>query len=603
MKIPEWVQQVLTTFDQKTDAHSELQIVDALDRAKKPQGDLSDEDFKGYIAERSAFLFRQHPEHDSPWNTFFGPIATLTKDDGTEVRIPDVSELSADTVAHWEHRSQTVKDPVMRARYADLVCDLKKVIAKARPSHTYAQLAIDAYIDATQQAQYTMDMEAVGWLNRALSLSLSISDKQRTGRVINAMFEYYDKILDPHKIGAWIFPFDTLYDKKDLLTTDQQDRIIADLETMLQRTSANGKPEEFDPYGAQAAAERLARHYNGKKDKANVHRVIKTYGEAFEKLAKEASPMLAVSWLQPVIERYEQEGMKEEAERLQMMSAEKGNNIAADMKQIAVKVELKQEDIEKLIDDLTADDLRTSLLRIADYFVPKAEDAKKLLKTMQIETPLLARIPTVRVAADGHTTAKIGSIDDDAEGRLHEQLGRIMSFYQPILTLTLEKLTDRYQPSVDQILKFLSESPLFAASRTELLREGLVAYTQKDFMKAIHVLVPEIEHLLRSFLPLLGIPPLKTVPRHPGIMDAKSMNDVLSDERVQQVLTENLWRYLAVVYIDRKGGLNLRNDLAHGLLNPKALNQHTANRVLHSLLALSLIRQQEENAAEEEATP
>lgn len=86
-------------------------------------------------------------------------------------------------------------------------------------------------------------------------------------------------------------------------------------------------------------------------------------------------------------------------------------------------------------------------------------------------------------------------------------------------------------------------------------------------------------------------------------MDAKSMNDVLSDERVQQVLTENLWRYLAVVYIDRKGGLNLRNDLAHGLLNPKALNQHTANRVLHSLLALSLIRQQEENAAEEEATP
>jgi len=100
----------------------------------------------------------------------------------------------------------------------------------------------------------------------------------------------------------------------------------------------------------------------------------------------------------------------------------------------------------------------------------------------------------------------------------------------------------------------------------------------------------QIERTLRNFLALIGIPPLKTVKRHAGIMDAKSMNDALSDERAQQVLTENLWRYLSVLYIDRKGGLNLRNDLAHGLASPKAFNQPIADRVFHSLLALSLIR-------------
>ena len=47
--------------------------------------------------------------------------------------------------------------------------------------------------------------------------------------------------------------------------------------------------------------------------------------------------------------------------------------------------------------------------------------------------------------------------------------------------------------------------------------------------------------------------------------------------------------YLTVLYIDKRG-LNLRNDLAHGLLPPSVFNRQIADRVFHSLLALSLIR-------------
>jgi hypothetical protein len=48
MRIPDWVQEVLASFDQKKEAHGELQVVDELERARKTHGDLSDEDFKGY---------------------------------------------------------------------------------------------------------------------------------------------------------------------------------------------------------------------------------------------------------------------------------------------------------------------------------------------------------------------------------------------------------------------------------------------------------------------------------------------------------------------------------------------------------------------------
>jgi hypothetical protein len=406
------------------------------------------------------------------------------------------------------------------------------------------------------------------------------------------MLEFYDEVARPQKAGVWIFPFDTLYGKKNLLTPEQETKIITDLESMLARTSS-GKPEEFDPHGAQAAAERLAQHYKRQGDKANVERVIKMYGSSFERISKEASPMLAMAWLQPVIERYEQEGMKQEAVRLQLMHADKGKNIASDLKEVSASVEIKKEDIEKEIKRLIGSgDLNTSLLNIAHAFIPSVDQARKFLEQMRTEAPLLSMFNVGIIEKDGHTSAKIGSLDEDPDGRLHRQLGQTIGFYQPFLALTLERLRETYKPSVDDIFKFLHGAPLFADTEKGLLRDGLDAYEREDFVKAIHVLVPQIEHILRSFMGVLGVPTLKTVRNHPGIMDAKSMNDILSDERMREVLTENLWRYLTVLYVEKKGGLNLRNDLAHGLLPPDAFNRQIADRVFHSLLALSLIREQ-----------
>jgi hypothetical protein len=89
MNIPVWVQDVLLSFENRTDAYSEVAIVDALDVERRNHGDLSDEDFKGYVAERSSFMFRGQQER-SVWNTFYGPLLVATRTDGTEVRTPDI---------------------------------------------------------------------------------------------------------------------------------------------------------------------------------------------------------------------------------------------------------------------------------------------------------------------------------------------------------------------------------------------------------------------------------------------------------------------------------------------------------------------------------
>jgi hypothetical protein len=198
-------------------------------------------------------------------------------------------------------------------------------------------------------------------------------------------------------------------------------------------------------------------------------------------------------------------------------------------------------------------------------------------------------IPITIVDRTGRPVAKVGTDDDGSEGRLFQQLAQTVGFYQPFLSYVIESVMTEFQPSVDDILAILYRSPLFLESRQSILRDGLSAYLSKDHLKGIHVLVPQIEEMLRTLLALMGIPPHKSVPRHPGITDVKNMNDALGDSRVQEVLTENVWRYLTILYIDRRG-MNLRNDLAHGLVSVEAFNQPTADSVFHSLLVLSLMQ-------------
>jgi hypothetical protein len=493
MKIPDWVQEVLLSFENRTEPFQEVEIGDALGRARKNQGDQTDEDWKEFVAEWSAFVFGERRDKDSVWGTYFAPMMTAKNADGTDYMSPDIKDLDLTVVAHWEDRTRACTNPVMRARYSDLVWDLKRAITGQRPSVEYAQIAVDSYLDAAGKKFYPMEIMGIQWLGRALDIARSINDPERVKRVVDFMLEFYDAVAQVKLAGTWIFLFDNLYGE-NLATPDQEARIIASLEKMLSLTSDTtpsdaGVYVTLDPWGAEAAAQRLAQHYRRKNDKQNVERVTRSYGKAFEQMARDAGPMMSMAWLQPVIEQYEQEGMKAEAERLQLIAGEKGKNIDSDLKTVSVNVEVNQEDVSNLIKQLVeSGDLRTSLGRIASYFIPKANDLRELLERLRTDAPFQSIIPITIIERDGFPTAKIGSMDEDADGRLHMQIGRTITFYQPFLELALTKLREQYNPKVDDILDFLCESPLFAESRTALLKDGLTAYEQGDFVKAIHVL-------------------------------------------------------------------------------------------------------------------
>jgi lysyl-tRNA synthetase class 1 len=119
------------------------------------------------------------------------------------------------------------------------------------------------------------------------------------------------------------------------------------------------------------------------------------------------------------------------------------------------------------------------------------------------------------------------------------------------------------------------------------LLEGVRAYFTGDYVKAVHVLVPQIEHGLRSIAGQLGKPVTKAHPTVQGASVSINMGDILYSQDIVDALGSDLTLHFLALYADPRG-LNLRNELAHGLMQRGAIDGHVARLVLHTLLVLGL---------------
>ena len=235
------------------------------------------------------------------------------------------------------------------------------IASGSKRKHRYAVIAAEAYVETVERDGFADDVLSVPGImpalsiggvqmsGRALQLARSVNRMDLARRAAAALLSFCDRHGDPQHDGIWFAPFDLLYGSKGPLSPGQEGKIISDLETMLARTSSRDGGMDFNPFGAQEAAERLIKHY---KNQEHTKRLVKAYGTAFERMSQEAAPLLATAWLQPIIERYEQVGLKTETEELTNFATEKAKQIPGGRKSYSVEVSLDRNLIEGRTDVL-----------------------------------------------------------------------------------------------------------------------------------------------------------------------------------------------------------------------------------------------------------
>jgi len=546
------------------------------------------------IWEQTAFDFTEnYPDDKSGWGTYFGPMFVFPNEEGKMVEYSSIQKITPDIISYWEKRAKESENPILKARYSNLVWDFSEKVKGEKPHYTIAQVFIDSVVEIAEKDLHKYSVDVIKKLGRALSIALSINDKQRINKLADTIIAYERKIAEDDKPGLWGFSYELLVkNKKVSLSKDKKHIILNDLERRFERLLKGN-----DHWAAKRAAVLLVDYYSGLGNKEKTKEILLKLGKMIQKQAEQASPLIASAWLEELYHLYLQYGMKDEADRISNKIRELGEQAKSELKEIKASIEIPKDKLEKYIKWLTDGDLDTVLTKIAVNYIPKKDEVTKQIQGLSKKAPISFLFTHKIMDAEGRPIATVGSLEDDIEGHIVLQISQNMQISSFFLRETLSALIDKFNLTAKEIVNYLYESPIFDKRRKELLIRGIESYLNGDFLVSLHILIPQIEAIIRNLAEKIGIPILKSSrlkSSRSGGFFYRTLDELLQEEGIISVLGEDMCLYFRVLLTDPRGW-NIRNDVCHGISGAENFNQMVADRIFHVLLCLALVKERKKN--------
>lgn len=203
------------------------------------------------------------------------------------------------------------------------------------------------------------------------------------------------------------------------------------------------------------------------------------------------------------------------------------------------------------------------------------ETALKQLK----EFPLSSLFTGTYISQDGRVVAKTNGINfDEVLTQDHPHVfSSVVQNYNLRLTLivqgsilpALEMLHLEQRIREVDFFNIVQESPIVPPGREFLFSKGLFAGYGYDFVTALHIIVPQFEHMVRYHLKNAGV--RTSIVDSCGIENEAGLSTLVALPEVKSVFGDDLTFEIRALFCDPFGA-NLRNELAHGLINHNDCN-------------------------------
>lgn len=555
------------------------------------QGSASADELMGMQAECWPFLLRLDltERGDNPWNSCLRPMSVATAPDGTSVASPPMTAATGDHVFHWIARARSAQHPVMKARYADVAWELGRMITKAKKDLSIAHLAFSAYIEAIRAGAGDL-YDAFQYGGRALDLAAQTGDKSRLAQARSALIDLHRSSKGDDTGIWWCRTYDHFVRQTRAgATSDEMEELIRDMEDALARHTARGGPATPDIAVAEAVAKRLSGHFNRSNKRDDFKRIQWVMGKAYEAHALKGDAAFSASWLQNSVKAYQDAGMSEEAARIRTLMEAKIAESHSMMARFETREHVSEQDHQAFINLILDDNPWVTLANIVNRFLPSVEHVEASMRDLAQHAPLMARISQT-IMASNYVAGRIGSIDEDPFGRTLAHQVQVLQIEEQFLKWAMDAALKAHAYDATHFVQLSNKTGLFDAVGSELLAEGFAAWLSGDYRKAVHILIPQIESALRSMVGAIGKPVTKPYKPVPGVSVAIGMGDILYEADIIEGFGKrgkDLQLHLLALYADPRG-YNLRNQCAHGLLDPQAMHEGTVLWMVHTLMTLGI---------------
>ncbi|HDC1926895.1 TPA: DUF4209 domain-containing protein [Salmonella enterica] len=209
------------------------------------------------------------------------------------------------------------------------------------------------------------------------------------------------------------------------------------------------------------------------------------------------------------------------------------------------------------------------------------------------EPSFLNTIGRTIISQDGRTIARTPSVSSnnsasDNEFIIFSKIMEIFNFNLSIIvngTLipALDQIIMEHRITKDDMEALCFYSSIIPRSYNSSVANALWYGFERDFRTAIYLLCPQIENIIRQKLKSVGVN--TTITDENGITQEVGMGTLLNFNSATDLLGENLIFELKAIFTEALGS-NLRNNIAHGLLDDDSSNSDACVYAWWSVLKL-----------------
>ncbi|PTJ24024.1 DUF4209 domain-containing protein, partial [Staphylococcus simulans] len=157
------------------------------------------------------------------------------------------------------------------------------------------------------------------------------------------------------------------------------------------------------------------------------------------------------------------------------------------------------------------------------------------------------------------------------------------------LKTVFEKMIKENKISTEDFMDKLSRWELLDSKNTPFIRRGIERFLKGDYISAVHILVPQFESITRNMFFKAGYP--TTSIKKGNTQHEETFNTFLNREDIKETLGKDIHKLIKFVMIEQSG-FNLRNEIAHGLIEISKLDYSKCILVIYLILIMTRFEKQ-----------
>lgn len=484
-----------------------------------------------------------------------------------------VEDFTEADITFFENIVEECKNNMLQARIADLLW-----LLKAKKNIRHLEIAVENYmklpIDNDISVRNTKEC-----MERAIRLTILAK------RPLQEIQKFLLKIFEESKFDD---NFDCL-DINELLLVSKIDisqnlKVLEKLELFAEESE-----NKVGFWKAREYYQAVRTWYGKMSNYENVNRLTVNIAENFVKEAEHQKSlhMAAAKFYENSIQEYRLIPVKDREsfnvdkrihEIYQLMA--KSNQLVHTQMQVISSDPI---DISELVNiaesSIEGKSIHEALLNFVNITYISDFDKLKKSSEKRLNSSLFSRLfGATYYSADSRVIAKTeGGLDNSGEAYESQLEAQIQREYSIDIDLStkgsifpaFDQLLLEHTISRDYIQSICLNSSIVPRDRAIIWAEGLYFGFEENFLVSTHLLIPQVEHLIRVILKQNDI---KTTVLEPnGIEIEKGLSTLIEDPILEKVLDKNLVYELKFL-LTKAIGYNLRNNVAHGLSSRNVFN-------------------------------